>query len=95
VEEKQSMMSGVIQYIHFGEKRRRDNTHFGREKEHVRRLLVPTQRGDRMMQWRVQHPKSGNVWIDLRWKTISQISWVERLFAPDIVVEIKQATKVE
>jgi hypothetical protein len=39
--------------------------------------------------------ESGNVWIDLRWKTISQASWAERLFRSDIVVEIKQATKIE
>jgi hypothetical protein len=48
VEEKQSMVSRVIQCFYF-EKRVRGNTRFGRGKEHARRLLVPVWRGDRMM----------------------------------------------
>jgi hypothetical protein len=43
VKEKQSSTtSEVIQCFRFGEKRGRGNTHFGRGKEHVKRLLVLT-----------------------------------------------------
>jgi hypothetical protein len=31
----------------------------------------------------------------LRWKRTSQDSWAERLFGPNIVVEIKQAAKIK
>jgi hypothetical protein len=39
--------------------------------------------------------ESDDVWIDPRWKTISQASWVERLFASDTVVKIKEAAEME
>jgi hypothetical protein len=48
-------------------------------------------RGDRRMQrcGDDPQPESSSVWIDLRWSTTSCASWVERLFGPDTVVEIK------
>jgi hypothetical protein len=49
VEEKQSMVSGFIQYFCFREKRGRGITYFGRGKEHVRWLLVPVHRGGQRM----------------------------------------------
>jgi hypothetical protein len=49
MEEKWSTMSRVLQFFHFGEKRGGGSTHFKRGKEHVRRLLFPTWRGD----WRM------------------------------------------
>jgi hypothetical protein len=36
-----------------------------------------------------QQLEFGGVWIDLRWKTTSQVSWTERLSGLDIVVEIQ------
>jgi hypothetical protein len=63
-----------------------------------KQLLVPTGRGDRMMQrhsglwWRLE---SSDIWIDLRWKTINRVSWVESLFGSNIVGEIKQAAEME
>jgi hypothetical protein len=52
MEEKRSMVSGVIQYFCFKKKRGRDSTHFRRENNHARQLLVPMGRGDRWMQRR-------------------------------------------
>jgi hypothetical protein len=91
VEEKRSTTSVVLQWSYFGEKRGRGNTHFGRGKEHVRRLLFPARRSD----WRMQRCggvwwlESNDVWIDTRWKTTSGPSWAKRLFELDTVVEIK------
>jgi hypothetical protein len=51
VKEKRSMVSEVIQFFHFMEKRGRGITYFKRGKEHARWLLVSAHRGDRMMQW--------------------------------------------
>jgi hypothetical protein len=41
-----------------------------------------------------RHLKSGDVWIEPRWKTASRVSWSERLFGPHTVVEIIQAGKI-
>jgi hypothetical protein len=42
-----------------------------------------------------RQPKSGDVWIDPRWKTTSRASWPKMLFVPNTVVEIKQTAKIE
>jgi hypothetical protein len=54
-------------------------TYFGRGNEHVRRLLVPTHRGDRRMQrcgdvLRPPVAESDDIWIDPKWKTTKQAS---------------------
>jgi hypothetical protein len=46
MEEKQSTVSGVIRCFCFREKRGRGSACFERGKEHVRRLLVPSWRGN-------------------------------------------------
>jgi hypothetical protein len=38
---------------------------------------------------------SGGVWIDLGWKKTSRVSWSERLFVMETVVEIKQTVNME
>jgi hypothetical protein len=83
-----------VEFINGTISRRREEgitPHFERGKEHVGRLLFPARRGDQRMQRRGgdRQPESGDVCIDLRWKTTSRASWVERLFGSDIVVEIK------
>jgi hypothetical protein len=47
---------------------------------------------DAAAQWRLE---SSDIWIDLRWKTINRVSWVESLFGSNIVGEIKQAAEME
>jgi hypothetical protein len=38
---------------------------------------------------------SSGIWIGLRWKTTSRVSWAKRLFGSVTVVEIKHAAKIE
>jgi hypothetical protein len=97
MEEKRLALSEVLQCFRFREKRGRGSACFGRGKEHVGWLLIPALRGDRRMQRRDggEQLESGGVWIDLRWKTTSRASWVERLFGSNTVMEIKYAAKVE
>jgi hypothetical protein len=40
-----------------------------------------------------RHPEFGGIWIDPRWKTISRVSWADRLFGPDIVVRSNRLSK--
>jgi hypothetical protein len=89
MEEKRSTVSGVIQCFRFREKRGMDSTPFRKGKGECKAAIVPAWRGD----WRMQ--RRDDVWIDLRWKTISRASWAERLFGSNTIVEIKYVAKME
>jgi hypothetical protein len=62
-EEKWSTVSRVFQFFRFAEKRGRGSTYFGRGNEHARQVTRGCSGG--------QQAESGDIWIDLRWKTTS------------------------